>query len=345
MRDLAANTAHFLATWPVWLAATVLVGCGTTKSQLATNQLVMSDAVDRAVANIDFSRLAGETVYLDTQFVKSVKGLGFVNGDYIIGSLRQQIAAARCLLQEDKSKAEFILEARVGALGSDDHNVVYGIPPSQGLSTAASLLPNAPSIPTIPEISLAKKTDEVAAAKIAIFAYRQENREFVWQSGISQARSSAKDIWLFGAGPFQSGAIHDHTRFAGEEINIPLFGSRRKESELDPLALYRRQVEALPPAEETQMAESRGEGDPSVKQARFDEPAKPAGSAGARITDSQPKPAEKPAATKPVANKPVDDKSSAGAGKQPTKSKTQEPATRKVPSTTTQSATKTGQKE
>ena len=156
-----------------------------------------------------FSPLSGRTVYLDTQYVKSVKGTGFVNADYIISSLRQQMLAANCYLEEDREKAEYIAEVRVGALGTDAHDVTYGIPASNGLSSAASLVPNAPPIPMIPEISLAKRADEVAAAKIAVFAYHRETRQAVWQSGLAEARSSSKDMWLFGAGPFQSGTIHD----------------------------------------------------------------------------------------------------------------------------------------
>ena len=47
---------------PILVAlATALLsaGCGINKSRLATEQLVVSDAVDRAVATIDFSALSG----------------------------------------------------------------------------------------------------------------------------------------------------------------------------------------------------------------------------------------------------------------------------------------------
>ena len=41
------------------LAMIVAVGCGTTKTRLATEQLLVSDAVDQAVADIDFTRNGG----------------------------------------------------------------------------------------------------------------------------------------------------------------------------------------------------------------------------------------------------------------------------------------------
>ncbi len=204
------------------LMACLLGGCGTTKSRLATTQLLLSDAVDRSIAKIDFSPLAGRRVYLDTKYIKTVKGLGFVNSDYIVSSLRQQMLAAGCYLEEEPDQAELIAEVRVGALGTDAHDVTYGIPASNALSSASSLVPNAPPIPMIPEISLVKKADEVAAAKIAVFAYHRETRQAYWQSGLSQTNSFAKDTWVFGAGPFQRGTIHDGTQFAGENLDLSL---------------------------------------------------------------------------------------------------------------------------
>ncbi len=214
----------------VLVSACLLSGCGTTKSRLATEQLLVSDAVDRSVARIDFGDLSGKKVYLDTQYLKAIKGTGFVNADYIVSSLRQQMMAARCYLEETRDTADYIAEVRVGALGTDAHDVTYGIPPSNSLSNAASLVPNAPAIPMIPEIALAKKADEAGSAKIVVFAYNRETREPYWQSGIAQAKSTAKDMWLFGAGPFQSGTIHDGIQLAGEDLEIPLLaGNLEKE--------------------------------------------------------------------------------------------------------------------
>ena len=188
----------------------------------ATEQLLASDAVDRSVASIDFRELAGKKVYFDTTYLKNVKGIGFVNADYIISSLRQQMVAARCLLQEKKADAEYVVEARVGALGTDGHEITYGIPSNSGLTSAASLLPTAPPLPVLPELSVAKKNDHRAAVKIGAFAYHRETGEPLWQAGIAQARSTAKDTWLMGAGPFQSGTIYSSTQFAGAKLGLPL---------------------------------------------------------------------------------------------------------------------------
>ncbi|MCL4200902.1 MAG: hypothetical protein KJ000_00305 [Pirellulaceae bacterium] len=204
------------------LAAVLCAGCGTTRTRTATEQLLMSDAVDRSIEQIDFSPLRGRRIFFDTQYLNTIKGLGFVNSDYLISSLRQQMLAAGCLLEEKADTAEYIVEGRCGALGTDGHEVTYGMPASTGLSNAASVLPNVPTIPLIPEISVARREDNRAAAKIGVFAYHRETRLPVWQSGVTVSTSNAKDVWVFGAGPFQSGSIYDGTQFAGSRIRLPL---------------------------------------------------------------------------------------------------------------------------
>ncbi|WP_145347377.1 DUF6655 family protein [Rosistilla ulvae] len=179
---------------------------------------MLSDAVDRSISAIDFRPLAGKKVYLDTTYLAAVKGILFVNSDYIISSLRQQIIAAGCLLEEDRKTAELIIEARVGTLGADGYQVSYGIPASNALSTAASLVAEAPPVPTIPEISFARRESNEASAKIAVFAYDRETRKAVWQSGISRSESDSRDTWVLGVGPFESGTVRESTRLAGRDL-------------------------------------------------------------------------------------------------------------------------------
>jgi len=207
--------------------AAILAGCGTTKSRSATEQLLISDAVDRSVAVIDFAPLAGKTVFLDTKYLVAIKTLGFVNAEYVTSSLRQQMLASGCLLQDKVEDAEYVVEARIGTLGTDAHDVTYGIPPSSGISQAAEMLPNAPRVP-IPDISFACKEDMLGAAKVAAFAYHRETRIPVWQSGISVATSNARDSFILGVGPVQDGTIYHGTHFAGSRMQIPLISGRQQ---------------------------------------------------------------------------------------------------------------------
>lgn len=231
MRCLTRSLPRALAGILPWLMLLLIAsGCGATKSRTATEQLLMSDAVDRAISQIDFRDLATQKVFFDTKyvvntkdpaFIGNLKGLGYVNAEYVISSLRQQMVAADLRLVDKIEEADYVVEARLGAVGVDNNEVVYGLPANNGLAGAATLMPNAPALPTIPELSVARRTVQVGAAKVGVFAYDRVTREPVWQAGISQAASNANDTWLLGIGPFQQGTIYRGTQFAGSKLNGP----------------------------------------------------------------------------------------------------------------------------
>jgi hypothetical protein len=199
------------------------VGCGTTRSYTATEQLVMSDAVDRSIGQLDFRPLSGSKVYLDTSYLRHVKGEGFVNAEYVTSALRQQIVAAGCLIQDANTEAEIIIEARIGTLGQDDHRVTFGVPETNVLASAAALIPGAPAIPRTGELAFARREAREAAVKVAAFAYDRETRAPIWQSGVDSSVATATDTWVMGIGPFQGGSARGQTKLAGSEIK---FGSK-----------------------------------------------------------------------------------------------------------------------
>jgi hypothetical protein len=196
----------------LFLSLSVLAGCGTTRQtdtpRAATEMLLVSQAADNAIALIDFSPLAEKTVYLDATGVSNSD----VDKGYLVSLVRQQIAAAGALIFEDKTRAEFIVELRSGGLGTDRHTMLLGTP-------AVQLPTVVPGLPTnIPEIALMKKNDQRGVAKIAVFAYSRITGRALWQSGTVEAESRAKDMWLFGAGPFSRGSIRKRTELAGEPL-------------------------------------------------------------------------------------------------------------------------------
>lgn len=207
----------------------VITGCGTTREHRATEQLVISDAVDRSIQDMDFRPLSGRKVYLDTSYLRQVKGEGFVNAEYVISGLRQQILGAGCLIQDSSQEAEVIIEARIGALGADNHLVTYGLPENNALNNAARLIPNSPALPAVPEIAVARREAREAAAKIAAFAYDRETRQPIWQSGVRHSIATARDTWVMGVGPFQGGSIREKTKLAGNPFR---FGRRSRTGSL-----------------------------------------------------------------------------------------------------------------
>jgi hypothetical protein len=192
------------------LLACMLVGCGTTRmsdsKRTATEQLLVSQAIDRAVMRIDVRPLAGRKVFLETAFLDDLD-----DGKYLESALRHQLMASGCLLAKDRDAADVVVEARAGAIGTDRSSVLLGIP-----ATSVTLKGNETSTP---ELVLAKRSEQRGVAKLSVYAYERESGQPIWQSGEEHVASHARDRWLFGAGPWQDGEIHDEPAFAGHTIH------------------------------------------------------------------------------------------------------------------------------
>jgi hypothetical protein len=206
--------AQFVALMLASAIALATAGCGTTRStdtnRTATEQLLISNAIDKAVQSVDLKTLSGQTVFLDDSRLGEV-----VDRNYLISTLRQHILASGCNLKDQKDQADFVVEARAGAVGTDRNDLLFGVPSTN----VPQIMPMQP-VPAavIPEIPLAKRRDQRGIAKLAVFAYHRETGTPVWQSGLVHQESSSNDVWILGAGPFQRGSIYDGTSFAGKEI-------------------------------------------------------------------------------------------------------------------------------
>jgi hypothetical protein len=219
MPNSVGKAAHCLITAGILTVALTLAfcGCGTTTQRTGIEQLLLSDAVDMAVEQLDMSVFNGKQVFLDTSYLPQPHKdrPETVGTNYLASSIRQRLASSGALLTPNREDAEIIVEPRVGALGANGHEVVYGIPRNNALGVATSVLPNVPTIPVIPEIALARVDSNSGIAKVMLFAYDRETRLPVWQSGIARAESTSRNTWVFGAGPVQNGTVYKGTRFAG----------------------------------------------------------------------------------------------------------------------------------
>ena len=193
-------------------------GCGTTRwsdsKRTATEQLLISDAVERTVMQIDMRPLAGQAVFLDTTILDDV-----TDGKYLASALKHQLLASGCRLAAGADTADIVVEARAGALGTDRNDVLLGIP-----ATSVQVAGNGTSIP---ELALFKRTDQRGVAEVNLFAYERASGRAVWQSGLARIDSNTRDRWMLGTGPFQDGDIHDRIEFAGERFWLPW---KRKEA-------------------------------------------------------------------------------------------------------------------
>jgi uncharacterized protein DUF6655 len=143
------------------LAFATVCGCSSVRStdtaRGSVEELLLSTAADRAIAQLDLSSLKGKRVYLDASNVSCVdKG-------YVIAALRDQLGRSGVLLVDDRKDAELIAEARVGALATDSTKDLIGIP------SMPMPLMGAGAINT-PELALYRKVAQSGQAKLAINA-------------------------------------------------------------------------------------------------------------------------------------------------------------------------------
>lgn len=193
--------------------SSTLAGCGTVKTtntaRTGTEQLLLTDAWDAALSRIDFRPLTGVPVFLETQHITAV------DQGWVISSLKQAMLQQGVLLRTKSEQAQWIVEARVGAYGTDQYDLLVGIPQTTIPMTITGLPAG-----TIPEMSLAKRTDQHGVVKMALFAYDRASGQLVWTSGTSQSKSNAKDVYVGGVGPIQSGTIRKSTEFGGMRIPV-----------------------------------------------------------------------------------------------------------------------------
>jgi hypothetical protein len=205
----AAGTTLVLAVL-LWLAG----GCGTVRTtdttRTATEQLLLTNAWDTALQKVDFRPLTGVPVYLDTTNLNAT-----VDQGWIVSSIRQAMLQQGVLLRAKPEQAQWIVEPRVGAYGTNDYSLLIGVPQTTVPGTLAGLPQG-----TIPEIPLAKRSEQQAIAKLALFAYDRASGQIVWNSGTVLDVANAKDVYVAGLGPIQSGSIRGGTEFVG--IKIPL---------------------------------------------------------------------------------------------------------------------------
>jgi len=229
--------------WLAIAAATLLAGCGSTRwsdtQRTATEQLLISDAIDRAVSELDPAVLAEHKVFLDATPVRQT-----LDSAYLVSTVRQHLLAQGCILVDKLEDADYVVELRAGAVGTDRCDLLFGIPATKlPQSVPVQGVPN-----TIPELALATKTEQRAVAKIAVFAYNRHSGKLVWQSGIIPVESKVQNLWVLGAGPFKRGTIYDNARSSQHKVRVPFMGkpSRQWRPSIPSVAKEMHYVDAEP---------------------------------------------------------------------------------------------------
>ena len=223
---------------------------------------------------MNLQALSGQSVFFDDSKLADV-----VDKNYLISSLRQYLLANGCNLRDKREDADFVVEARAGAVGTDRSDLLFGLP-SMNVPQIALVQPvNA----IIPEIPIAKRKDQRGIAKIAVFAYHRQTGAPVWQSGLVHEESSANDVWILGAVRSSVGRFTQGTEFAGSAIRAEEAKGKTGARRLPPVDLVHENMFKSP----QQFAKQTPAGDQKVVQAVHQVPAATAPAAAATHSDSK----------------------------------------------------------
>lgn len=151
------------------LAAIIgLTGCTTTRltepGETATEQLLISTAVDHAVHRLDPVIPAGTKVYVDAQYFDNAPGDAALYTKYAIASVRDRLLRRGARLVADRKDADMVVEVRTGAQSINHHDFLIGLP------AIPIPIPLAGSV-TTPKIPILEDNRQTGIAKLAITAY------------------------------------------------------------------------------------------------------------------------------------------------------------------------------
>lgn len=142
----------------------------TEPQRTASEQLLLSTAIDKAVKDIDLSSLKGKTIFFDGTYFESY------DDGYAAGTIREAISKAGGRLIADRGAADLIVEARSGAVGIDSRDSLFGLPELD------IPIPFAGQVQT-PELALYKAQHADSIAKFALLSYEAESGDFVNATG------------------------------------------------------------------------------------------------------------------------------------------------------------------
>jgi hypothetical protein len=196
------------------LASTALLTGGCTSIKMTgtprsgTEQLLLTGTWDTALWHIDFRPLAGKRVFVDPQHIS------VVDKEWVISSIRRTIAEQGALIENNKDKAELILEGAFGAYGTDERTSKTGLPPVGVLPSIGGI--SVASAGTSSALTFGETNRQDAVVKAALFAYEAKTGRIVWESGPMLNAEGVRDHFFFSSGPYRLSSMPEVEGYPSE---------------------------------------------------------------------------------------------------------------------------------
>ena len=142
-------------------AAMMLCGCAdpkiTNTGRNAVEQLLLTTAVDRSAAKLDFRMLAKEKVRFDYSLLATQ-----VDKNYVQAAVEAEAAAAGAIIALKPEEAQYILRPVCAVLATDDNKILFGTP------SLPIPVPDASLSIVIPELPLFKRVRRLGVCKLYV---------------------------------------------------------------------------------------------------------------------------------------------------------------------------------
>lgn len=172
----------------------VVAGCTsastTNTPRSSTEQLLVANAIDQSLDKVNYSSFAGYNVYFQEKYIDCV------DKNYLIASVRHRLMNAGARLVDSPEKADIVLEARTGVVGTSANSSFLGIPEI-----------TLPGMLTLPEVRFMERKRQEGTAKIGMVAFDPKTNEILGNGGVSVARADDTNWYVVGIGPYQDGSI------------------------------------------------------------------------------------------------------------------------------------------
>ncbi len=187
-------SAAFLRAICVASILTLSIGCSTIStsntSRTATEQLLISNAVDQALDKVDFTAFVGSKIQLEEKYMDGV------DKAYVLASVRHRLLYNGATITADVKEADIVLEVRSGGIGTDNAETFYGVPEVV-----------LPGMMSIPELKFVQRGSQRGTAKIGLVAYDAKTQRVLGAGGLSLAISNQNTWSVLGVGPFKNGTV------------------------------------------------------------------------------------------------------------------------------------------
>lgn len=186
------------------LTLLLLTGCGSVRETLparsAMEQLLVSTAADRAIAELAVEPFANKAVYVDPA------NLDCLDKPYVLQQIRTALRAGGARIVDSRDKAELVLEPASGAMSLNKRDMLFGIPalplPFQFGGQTLKL----------PEVPLWKTITYRGRAKLLFSIVDARTGAMVADVGHCYGKARDSYWWLLIIGPMRHTDLPDRAR-------------------------------------------------------------------------------------------------------------------------------------